>query len=138
VVAIPRVVAGTESSAIVVPVRLERPVAARKPLIGVAVVAVADRIVAAAVPPVLLRMPEPVGIAASKRRFLVDASGQRNGVDALRADAAAPLGAGSQWCEEDENGKREPDEPNHQSARRKSRQPLQCKRYARKIRVIYQ
>jgi len=49
-----------ETSTIVVSVRFERTVSAHEPLVGFAVVTVPDRIVATPIPPIVLRMPEPI------------------------------------------------------------------------------
>jgi len=87
-VSISGVVTGAEARAVVVLVRVSRPVGAIEPLIAFAVIAMTDGIVAAAILAIVLRVPEPVGVAARERRLLVAARKARRR-SAQPADAAA-------------------------------------------------
>src|SRR2546426_9826954 len=90
-VAIARVVAGTEAGAVIVLVRVARSVRAIEPLVSLAIVAMADGIVAAALLTIVLRMREAVGITARECGLLIAAREPRRRTAQASDGTATPL-----------------------------------------------
>ncbi len=90
-VAIARVVAGPEAGAVIVLVRVARSVRAIEPLVCLAIIAMTNGIVAAALLTIVLRVLEPVGITARECGLLIAARETRRRTAQAPDSAATPL-----------------------------------------------